>query len=248
MIISVCMATYNGGRYLKEQMDSILNQDLSAYPDAELEIIVSDDGSTDDTISILESYKDERIKVYHHKCHKRHRYNKAAYACTENFGFAMEKATGDFVFLSDQDDIWYPWKIEKQLTALLSNGGGISACAFDCGYRPEKIYGKEAYEPLRGFRLKPKYRFYGFSICVARSELKYIMPMPDIPYHDNFITYVEIFRNQLHEKNIIRESCAFHRFTGQHNVSNIKNETPFINCNYQRIKLLFIAFCRSMQK
>ena len=47
MRISVCMATYNGGKYLREQMDSILNQDLSAYPDAELEVVVSDDGSTD---------------------------------------------------------------------------------------------------------------------------------------------------------------------------------------------------------
>lgn len=246
MIISVCMATYNGGKYLREQMDSILNQDLSAYPDAELEIIVSDDGSTDDTITILESYKDDRIKVYHHQRHRHHRYNKAAYACTENFGHAIEKATGDFIFLSDQDDIWYPWRIERQLTALLQNGGGISACAFDCGYTPEKLYGKETYAPLRGFRLRPRYRFYGFSICVVRSELKYIIPMPNIAYHDSFITYVEIFRKQLLEKNIIRESCAFHRFTGQHNVSNIKNETPFIICNYQRIKLLFIALCRSI--
>lgn len=246
MRISVCMATYNGGRYLREQVDSILNQDLSAFPDAELEVVVSDDGSTDDTIPILESYKDNRIKIFRHRSHRQHSYNKAAYACTENFGYAMEKATGDFIFLSDQDDIWYPWKIERQLTAILQNGGGISACAFDCGYTPGKLYGKETYAPLSGFRLRPRYRFYGFSICVARSELKYIMPIPDIPYHDNFITYVEIFRGRLLERNIIRESCAFHRFTGQHNVSSMKNESPFILRNYHRLKLLLIAFYRSM--
>ena len=246
MKISVCMATYNGGKYLREQMDSILNQDLSAFPDAELEIIVSDDGSSDDTIKILESYKDDRIKVFHHRNHRQHRYNKAAYACTENFGYAMENATGDFFFLSDQDDIWYPWKIERQLTALLNNGGGISVHAFDCGYIPEKLYGKENYEPLRGFRLRPRYRFYGFSICLAKSELKYILPMPNIPYHDNFITYVEMFNGRLLEKNIIRESCAFHRFTGQHNVSNMKNNTPFIIRNYLRVKLLLMALYRSL--
>ena len=246
MKISVCMATYNGGKYLREQMDSILNQDLSAFPDAELEIVVSDDGSSDDTIKILESYKDDRIKVFHHRNHRQHRYNKAAYACTENFGYAMENATGDFFFLSDQDDIWYPWKIERQLTALLNNGGGISVHAFDCGYTPEKLYGKENYEPLRGFRLRPRYRFYGFSICLAKSELKYILPMPNIPYHDNFITYVEMFKGRLLEKNIIRESCAFHRFTGQHNVSNMKNNTPFIIRNYLRVKLLLMALYRSL--
>ncbi len=248
MIISVCMATYNGGKYLREQMDSILNQDLSAYPDAELEIVVSDDGSTDDTITILESYKDERIKVYQHKCHRQHCYNKAAFACTENFGHAMDKATGDYIFLSDQDDIWYPWKIERQLTALLNNGGGISACAFDCGPTLDKECSKETYEPLRGFRLRPQYRFYGFSICVTRSEMKFIMPMPNIPYHDNFITYVEIFRRRLLEENIIRDSCAFHRYTGQHNVSSMKNDTPFFLRNYHRMKLILIALYRSMQR
>lgn len=246
MRISVCMATYNGGKYLREQMDSILNQDLSAYPDAELEVVVSDDGSTDDTITILESYKDERIKVYQHKCHRQHCYNKAAYACTENFGYAMEKATGDFIFLSDQDDIWYPWKVARQLSVLLNNGGGISACAFDCGPALDKVFSKETYEPLRGFRLRPRYRFYGFSICVTRAEMKYIMPMPNIPYHDNFITYVEIFRRRLLEENIIRDSCAFHRYTGQHNVSSMKNDTPFFLRNYHRMKLILIALYRSM--
>ena len=246
MRISVCMATYNGGKYLRDQVDSILNQDISAFPDVDLEIVVSDDGSTDDTITILESYKDERIKVYHHRKHRSHRYNKAAYACTENFAYAISKATGDFIFLSDQDDIWYPWRIERQLTALLSNGGGISACAFDIGSTPGKTSSKEVYVPLRGFRLRPRYRFYGFSICITRAELKYIMPMPNIAYHDNFITYVEIFRKQLYEDNIIREVCAFHRYTGQHNVSSMKNDTPFILRNYHRLKLLLIAFYRSL--
>ena len=63
MILSICMATYNGAKYIRNQMNSILNQDLSDYPEAELEIIVSDDGSTDDTLQIIESYHDERIKI-----------------------------------------------------------------------------------------------------------------------------------------------------------------------------------------
>lgn len=240
------MATYNGGKYLREQMDSILNQDLSAFPDAELEIIVSDDGSTDDTIQILDSYKDERIKVYHHKQHRHHRYNKAAFACTENFAYAMEKATGDYIFLSDQDDIWYPWKIDRQLTALLTNGGGISATAFHMGYSPLKLNGIVRNEPLKGFRLRPKYRFYGFSICIVKSELKYICPIPNIPYHDNFISYVEIFRNRLYKENIIDEPCAFHRYTGKHNVSSMKNDTPFLIKNTLRVKLVLIALWRGL--
>ena len=58
-MISVCMATYNGGRFIKEQIDSILPQ-LSQDD----ELIISDDGSTDRTLEIIESYKDKRIKVF----------------------------------------------------------------------------------------------------------------------------------------------------------------------------------------
>ena len=60
-MISVCMATYNGERFIKEQIDSILPQ-LSQDD----ELIISDDGSTDRTLEIIASYKDERIKVFHH--------------------------------------------------------------------------------------------------------------------------------------------------------------------------------------
>lgn len=58
MLVSTCMATYNSGKYIKEQIDSIPALDLSLWSKAELEILVSDDGSMDDTISILESYHD----------------------------------------------------------------------------------------------------------------------------------------------------------------------------------------------
>mgnify|MGYP003564385818 FL=1 len=61
MLVSVCMATYNGGKYIREQVDSILNQEFKENPNVELELVVSDDGSTDDTIQILEAYHDPRM-------------------------------------------------------------------------------------------------------------------------------------------------------------------------------------------
>ena len=57
-MISVCMATYNGEKYIKEQLSSILNQ-LSEKD----EIIISDDSSTDKTVEIIESFQDKRIKI-----------------------------------------------------------------------------------------------------------------------------------------------------------------------------------------
>ncbi len=92
---SVCIATYNGEKYIAEQLRSILVQ---LRPDDE--VIVSDDGSTDNTLNIVEAIGDERVKVLHSNCHN----------VKGNFVNALEHAQGDVIFLSDQDDVWLPGK------------------------------------------------------------------------------------------------------------------------------------------
>jgi len=119
-MISVCMATYNGEKYIAEQVKSILPQ-----LGEEDELVVSDDGSTDDTIKILESFNDNRIKIFsHNKKDIKVPFllsSKTAdtfYFVARNFENALAKAKGDYIFLSDQDDIWMPDKIEKILPYL----------------------------------------------------------------------------------------------------------------------------------
>ena len=89
---SVCMASFNGERYIKEQIDSIL---LQIGEDDEL--IISDDGSTDQTVDVICSYRDDRIKFVR---------NVNRHGCIGNFENALRVASGDFIFLADQDDIW----------------------------------------------------------------------------------------------------------------------------------------------
>ena len=117
------MATYNGAKYIREQVDSILNQEFRENKDVELELIVSDDGSTDDTLKILESYHDPRIRIFHHRNGKKYKYLNATRACKCYFENAMGKAKGDYIFLTDQDDLWYAWKVDRQLTDLRNMGG-----------------------------------------------------------------------------------------------------------------------------
>lgn len=114
-MISVCIATYGGERFIKEQVDSILAQ-LSADD----EIIISDDGSTDKTLAILASYQDPRVKVYQHPKDvtlKKKRLS-SFYFATQNFEYALMHAKGDYVFLSDQDDVWKPNKLQAMLPYL----------------------------------------------------------------------------------------------------------------------------------
>ena len=102
-LVSVVVATYNGERYLPEQLDSILNQSY-----ANLEVIAVDDCSTDNTLSILINYaqKDKRLKVYA---------NKENLGYVKNFEKGLKLATGSYIAPGDQDDIWKAEKIEVLL-------------------------------------------------------------------------------------------------------------------------------------
>lgn len=115
-MISVCMAAYNGEKFIKKQIDSILCQ-----LDADDELIISDDGSTDETLRIISSYNDSRIKVLNH-VHDESLMNikrcRSFYLATANFENAMNYAKGDFIFLSDQDDEWLPERKKKSLEKL----------------------------------------------------------------------------------------------------------------------------------
>lgn len=106
-MISVCMATYNGGQYLKAQIDSILNQ-LSVND----ELVISDDHSTDNTCAIIKQYNDSRVKLV---------LNELTKGVTHNFENALLHSNGDIIFLADQDDIWLPTKI-KELSQFLLHG------------------------------------------------------------------------------------------------------------------------------
>lgn len=106
-LVSVLMVNYNRGTTIGESIKSVLAQ---TYTD--LELIIVDDGSTDDSCSVIESIKDPRIKLY------RLEQNEHISHAT-NYGF--QKVTGAYLARIDSDDIWYPQKLEKQITFLKNN-------------------------------------------------------------------------------------------------------------------------------
>ena len=109
-MISVCIATYNGGKFLGEQLQSILCQ-----LGKDDEVIISDDGSTDNTYLLVMSIQDNRIKFYKHKSDSFLLPHEKA---TLNFENALKYAKGDYIFLSDQDDVWVENKVEVMCQIL----------------------------------------------------------------------------------------------------------------------------------
>lgn len=96
---SICIATYNGEKYIKKQLDSILPQLID-----DSEIIISDDSSSDKTLEIIDSYKDERIIVLPNQKFRNPIFN---------FENALKHSNGEYIFLADQDDIWMSGRIDK---------------------------------------------------------------------------------------------------------------------------------------
>lgn len=97
-MISIAMTTYNGEKYIREQLDSILNQTYKNF-----ELIICDDFSTDSTVKIIKSYIDPRIKLF---------INEKNIGFKKNFEKAIKLCTGEYIALSDQDDIWENNKLE----------------------------------------------------------------------------------------------------------------------------------------
>lgn len=108
--ISVALCTYNGEKFIEQQLDSILNQTIAVD-----EIIICDDCSKDNTISIVNKYIEKKpslFKIF---------INETNLKSNANFEKAIQLATGDYIFLSDQDDVWRNDKVEKILRVFNNN-------------------------------------------------------------------------------------------------------------------------------
>lgn len=104
LMVSILMSVYNGEKYLKIQIDSILNQ---TYKDFKL--YIRNDGSTDHSKDIIESYDDDRIVFY----------DENNIGAAESFFELLRRASdSDYIFFSDQDDLWYPEKLHILLEEI----------------------------------------------------------------------------------------------------------------------------------
>jgi len=105
--VSVALCTYNGARFLPEQLRSIAAQTLLPA-----ELVVSDDGSTDDTVQIVEAFAERALLPV------RLVRNSPALGTTKNFEAALAQTTGSILVLSDQDDSWHENRIERAVAVL----------------------------------------------------------------------------------------------------------------------------------
>ncbi len=175
-MISVCIPTYNGEKYIYDQLISILSQ----ISDCD-EIIISDDSSTDNTLSIIRGIDDPRIHIY-----SDNHFHSPVY----NIENAIRHANGEYIFLSDQDDIWIDNKVSIMMSYLKEYDCVVSdAIVVDSNLTT--IY--PSFFKLRNsgvgiLKNIIKNSYVGCCMAFRSSLLTKIIPFPrNIPMHDIWI-------------------------------------------------------------
>ena len=183
-MISVCVATYNGEKFIREQIYSILCQ-LSSDD----EIIVSDDGSTDGTIVIINCIGDKRIRIIE---------GPRKHSPTFNFENALKEAKGDYIFLADQDDVWKTNKVEVCMKWLQKYDCVVSdAEVTDSNLNPlyPSLYAIMQVRQGHIYNTVWKNGYTGCCMAFRREVLNASLPFPkDIPMHDIWIGNVAAYK------------------------------------------------------
>lgn len=182
--ISVCMATYNGEKFIEKQILSIIEQ-----LESNDELIISDDNSSDSTLKIVAQFNDDRIKVFPEaNCHK----------ASTNFGRALGLAKGKILVLSDQDDIWLPRKLAR-IRELLD--GQSTSCVMLDGQmiKEDTVLSQSIQQYLKSgpgiWKNIKKNTWMGCCMAFSSDLLPWVLPIPTyIPMHDSWIGIIAEFK------------------------------------------------------
>ena len=223
--ISVAIATYNGEKYIKDQLISILVQ-----LEKNDEIVISDDGSTDSTIKIINGLRDKRIKMI----------KGPRQGVKQNFANAISHCKGKYIFLADQDDVWMSDKIKKVLEVFENEK--CMCVIHDCIVFDSNS-NNDIYDSYYEFRnsgkgiLKNiwKNTYIGCCMAIDGKMKKKVLPIPnDIEMHDQWIGIIS-------EKNgkciFIKDKLIKYR-RHDNNVSKM-NHHSVIKMFTNRIRLIY---------
>ena len=183
-VVSVAMATFNGEKYILEQLQSIARQ--THLPD---ECVICDDGSTDSTVEIVEEFqKDAPFKIIIHK-------NSPRLGLIRNFEKAISLCKGDMIFLSDQDDVWMPEKIQIIKDCFLATDAKLiihDCVPADQNLNPTNV--ESLFDNMYTVSGRDSEFVLGCCSAVRRELVGICLPFPEssreFQGHDGFLHYI----------------------------------------------------------
>lgn len=221
MKTSVALCTYNGDKYLQQQLESILAQTSPVD-----EIIIGDDGSSDQSLAIIAQFQSKYPKII------RSYRNQTTIGSSKNFEKAISLCSGDLIFLSDQDDLWKENKVEKiiqhfqlnsSIDAVFSNADLIDA-------KGKKIEGITLWDAvffiedqlekpidLLSLMTSKRNMVTGATLCIKKQILEFVLPIPHFKscYHDEWIALILAQKGTI---NYIKDPLISYRIHSQQQV------------------------------
>ena len=206
------MATYNGQKYLVEQLDSIINQTYHNW-----NLLIRDDNSTDKTLEIIQNYhkKDKRIKIL--------KDNKGNLGIVRNFEELLKSSESEFIMFSDQDDIWVENKLDMYLKMIekIKNKGFMihsDAILFDknkSNILKDTFISKKAIN--RGLEnVFFNYFVQGATILISKEIKNFILPFPKEVYlHDR---YIHLISELFFERIFVNKALIYYRQHGDNQI------------------------------
>ncbi len=185
-LISIAVCTYNGENHLVEQLDSLINQTYK-----NLEIVIVDDCSTDNTYQIVESYQRKYSNILCFKNAENIGYNK-------NFEKALLLCSGDFIAISDQDDIWQLNKIEELHKHIGENWLVYSNSALidEHGNHTGEVLVKREQQKQDFKSIILSNYITGHTMLLSKSFVDIAIPLPQVGFYDWYLGFVAVYEKK----------------------------------------------------
>lgn len=230
--VSVALPVYNGAMYLAPQLDSILAQ-LGEGD----EVVAAYQPSADASLEILNRYQnmDPRVKIYQNP----------KTGVTANFDLALSKCHGDYIFLSDQDDVWVEGKRDRCISALRESGADLvihNAVHTDQALNPQKQTFFEIYPigPGRWKNIK-KPRMSGCCMAMTRDLRNRVLPIPEMHGYDQWIAVLAEWAGKI---TYLDEVLLYHRLHGDNVTKGTRKLGVILRCRAKLFAALAVRLIR----
>jgi len=236
LLVSIALCSYNGEKYIGQQLDSILNQTYK-----NIEIVIVDDHSTDGTFDILRRYAVEhpQIKLFR---------NEANLGFNKNFEKAISLASGDYIAISDQDDIWLPEKIETLLNSIGDNWLIFSNSSY-IGGKPGNNLLHKAGLSFSNYKSILLANFVtGHTTLFKKEFVEHLLPFPLKGFYDWWMGFVALYhgkiifldmpltQHRLHEESVMQRRLS----SGEESFQQVKATSHMLSA-FSRYKGLSVA-------
>lgn len=217
--VDILLASYNGEKYIKQQIESILNQTYQ-----NVRVIISDDCSQDGTRQILKEYEqNEKVKIF---------YQEENLGYVKNFEFLLKQVESNFYMLSDQDDVWKKEKVEKEVTKLKEENLSLVFSDLEVvdenlntiikSYNTDRHFNKKIQKCLGSYKLQ--YLYNVITGCTILSKKEFIEKIVPIPINSKYVIHdfwIGLIVNLNGKVGYINEPLVLYR---QHNTNQVGSD------------------------